>query len=162
MSDVHACLATITTQSDAQTAALAQKLAPVVRVGDTLTLSGDLGAGKTVFARALIQALAQKPEQVTSPTFTLMQSYGVQLQGKPHTLWHCDFYRLDDAREAQQLGIEELMAEHVTLIEWPENIAPYLPVARLDVRLAYGASENQRQVRFFGLDAWQDRLKAVL
>lgn len=98
---------------EAATAALAQLLAPLLRQGDVLALQGDLGAGKTTFARALINALEGPVEEVPSPTFTLVQTY----QRGELEIWHFDLYRLEDPEEAWELGIEEAFSEGVSLIE---------------------------------------------
>ncbi len=136
---------------------LARKLALLLAPGDTITLRGDLGAGKTSFARALICAVAPGKPEVTSPTFTLMQSYDVVLASGPETLWHLDLYRLESATEAEALGLEELWP-HVVLIEWPEILGDGLPTERLDIALGFGDSENTRHLTFGGNDAWRQRL----
>ncbi|PZP84460.1 MAG: tRNA (adenosine(37)-N6)-threonylcarbamoyltransferase complex ATPase subunit type 1 TsaE [Azospirillum brasilense] len=112
----------------AATAALAQRLAPRLRAGDTLLLMGDLGAGKTTFTQALVQALSAAPVDVTSPTFTLVQDYPVQLaSGEACTLYHYDLYRIEDERALIELGMDDA-AEALRVIEWPErmgsNFAP--------------------------------------
>jgi tRNA threonylcarbamoyladenosine biosynthesis protein TsaE len=132
----------------AATEALARRLASVVRVGDVIAVSGGLGAGKTAFARAFIRARAAASPalEVPSPTFTLVQLY--ELPGAP--VWHFDLYRLVAADEAWELGLEEALAEAITLIEWPERLGSLLPVERLDVALLPGRSPNSRRVRIEG------------
>jgi tRNA threonylcarbamoyladenosine biosynthesis protein TsaE len=121
--------------------ALAVRLAAPARPGDTFALMGELGAGKTALARAFIGALARRegaaePEDVPSPTFTLMQSYELgDMQ-----VFHFDLYRLKSPEEALELGIEDACAEGVALIEWPERLGRYLPPDRIDVRLAITGS----------------------
>ena len=100
--------------SESQIAALAATLAAALRPGDIVALSGDLGAGKTTFARAVIGALGWEGE-VPSPTFTLVQPYDTDPE-----VWHVDLYRLDDPREADALGLFETDA--VLLVEWPERL----------------------------------------
>src|SRR6266545_4055555 len=107
---------------------IANSLAP----GDLVTLSGDLGAGKTTFARALIRYLAGDPAiEVPSPTFTLMQSYDLpQFQ-----LIHADFYRLSGPAELTELGFDDLPEDAVILVEWADRAAGFLPADRLDIAL---------------------------
>ena len=137
---------------------LARSLAAQLRSGDIITLSGDVGAGKTTFARSLIEALAPQVGEVTSPTFTLMQPYDVSLaNGQQDTLWHLDLYRLKHPEETGGLGLEELWP-HVTLIEWPEIIEKRLPPERLDIGFDFGDSENTRRLVFSGNEVWRQRL----
>jgi tRNA threonylcarbamoyl adenosine modification protein YjeE len=135
------------------TEGLAAFLAPLARVGDVVALEGELGAGKTVFARAFIHALGGI-EEVPSPTFTLVQVY--ELAGGP--VYHFDLYRISDPEEAYELGIEEAFADGITLIEWPENLGGLLPAERLDVALAMGADENARRVVVRGHGDWAQRI----
>jgi len=139
--------------------ALARRLAALLAPGDTMALRGDLGAGKTSFARALIRAIAPEKTEVTSPTYTLMQSYDVTLESGPETLWHLDLYRLEDAKEADALGLEELWP-HVVIIEWPGIIDSQLPESRLDVTLDFSGTDL-RSIAFHGNDAWRQRLAAL-
>jgi tRNA threonylcarbamoyladenosine biosynthesis protein TsaE len=141
---------------ESETAALAARLAPLLRRGDVVTLSGDLGSGKTSFARALLRALGHRGE-VPSPTFTLAQVYDVA----PCPLWHLDLYRLTAADEALEIGIEEALAEAITLIEWPEVAGALLPAGRLDIRFDFAASETVRRVTLTGRGDWLRRLAAL-
>src|SRR5215467_3932470 len=132
----------LTTSSDASfsvvlpdehtTARLTIDVANALAGGDLVTLSGDLGAGKTTFARALIRYLAGDAAiEVPSPTFTLMQSYDLpQFQ-----LIHADFYRLSSAAELAELGFDDLPEGAVVLVEWPDRAAGHLPADRLDIAL---------------------------
>jgi tRNA threonylcarbamoyladenosine biosynthesis protein TsaE len=128
--------------------ALASRLAAPAQAGDTFALTGELGAGKTALARAFIGAVAARegapmPEDVPSPTFTLMQTYDfgdVQV-------FHFDLYRLKSPEDALELGIEDACADGIALIEWPERLGRYLPTDRIDVRLAItGASSRQAEI----------------
>ena len=101
---------------EAATAALARRLAGAAGPGDILLLSGDLGAGKTAFARAFIQARMPEPEPVPSPTFTLVQTYLTP----EAEIWHADLYRLGDASEFWELGLLEAGPGAILLVEWPE------------------------------------------
>ncbi len=115
------------------TKALAEKLAARVALGDVLALKGDLGAGKTAFARYLIQALAGAEVEVASPTYTLLQTYDVKLG----QVWHYDLYRIENERALDELALEDATA-HLVLIEWPERLGGYrLPItATLEFVLA--------------------------
>lgn len=143
---------------EAATAALAARLAPLLRPGDLVALGGDLGAGKTAFARALINALPGAPEEVPSPTFTLVQLY----ERGDLSVWHFDLYRLDRADEVWELGLEEALAEGVSLVEWPERLGPQLPRDRLEIALrAPDAEGARRQVRLTGHGRWRARLQEL-
>ncbi len=137
---------------EAATARLAAALAPLARGRDVIALWGDLGAGKTSFARAFIRALTEADQEVPSPTFSLVQTYDTA-QGV--ALWHFDLYRLAGSEEALELGIEEAFAEGITLIEWPERLGDFLPEKRLDLALEPGPEPTSRQASLYG---WTDRL----
>ena len=146
--------------SEADTKALARRLAAAARMGDVIALFGDLGAGKTLFARAFINALPGPQghpveEEVPSPTFTLVQTY----ERQPCEVWHFDLYRLEDPEEAWELGLEEAFAEALSLIEWPERLGRILPRSALRVRLSQEGDE--RRVRFEGDESWRRRLEAI-
>lgn len=129
-------------------------LAGLARPGDVFALWGDLGAGKTTFARGFISALLPKEEPVPSPTFTLVQSY----PSSRGDIWHFDLYRLKLAEEAYELGIEDAFIAGISLIEWPERLGGLLPRQRLDVTLAPGATPESRRLTLAGGGAWADRL----
>ena len=134
------------------TVALAARVAGVAARGDVIALSGPLGAGKTVFARAFIRARGGIGE-VPSPTFTLVQTYELP----DGAVWHFDCYRLKEADEAWELGIEDAFRDGISLIEWPERIETLLPADRLKVELAPGAVSGSRRA---ALSGWGDRLDA--
>ena len=114
------------THSEDETQAVARALAETLRSGDVVLLSGMLGAGKTAFVRGLAAGLGIDPEEVSSPTFTLVHEY----RGGRLTLYHADLYRLDRAA-ADDLGLEELgVADGVLAVEWPERLAHASPSAR--------------------------------
>ena len=143
----------------AATEALARRVAPLLRAGDLVALWGDLGSGKTSFARALIGALpaadpAVEPEEVPSPTFTLVQIY----DRRPAPVWHFDLYRIRDPEEVLELGFEQALAEAVSLVEWPERLGALLPEDRLDLRLDFGPAPEARVARLEGHGAWAARL----
>ena len=143
------------------TGALARRIAAIARCGDVIALAGDLGSGKTCFARAFINALPGGPEseEVPSPTFTLVQRY----DRAPAEVWHFDLYRLNRPEEAFELGIEEAFVEGVTLIEWPERLGPLLPAERLEVAFSFAAAADvdSRGATLTGYGAWAERLCGV-
>ncbi|MFN3700674.1 MAG: tRNA (adenosine(37)-N6)-threonylcarbamoyltransferase complex ATPase subunit type 1 TsaE [Alphaproteobacteria bacterium] len=122
---------------ESDTIALARRLAPSLRNGDILCLSGTLGMGKSVFARALIRHLCGDDTlEVPSPTFTLVQHYEI---AHPHTetgaaqLWHFDLYRLKDPEEIYELGWEDALYDGISLVEWPERLGALKPRHAIDV-----------------------------
>ena len=111
---------------------LAVDVANSLQRGDFVTLSGDLGAGKTTFARMLIRHLASDPGmEVPSPTFTLIQAYDLP----PFPLAHIDLYRLSEAAELAELGFDDLPVGAAVLLEWPDRASSFLPADRLDIEL---------------------------
>jgi tRNA threonylcarbamoyladenosine biosynthesis protein TsaE len=117
---------------------LAAHLAPFLRARDVVGLQGDLGAGKTTFARALLHALGID-EDVPSPTFTLVQNYA----GKVFPIYHFDLYRLKSASELEEIGWDDACADGLVLVEWPERAASYMPHDGLDILFNIG-SQNHR------------------
>ena len=132
----------VTTQSDSETVALGSEFAAQLRGGDIVALHGNLGAGKTVFARGVARGLGID-EPVTSPTFTVVQEY----QGPKLRLYHIDLYRLQDEHDALAFGIEDFLndPEAVTLLEWAERIAGLLPADHHAVHIE-SPSADTRQV----------------
>jgi len=121
--------------------ALAEAVGALLRPGDVVVLAGDLGSGKTTFAKGVGRALAVD-EPIVSPTFTIVRQYDGRLP-----LVHVDVYRLDHLQELHDLGLEELIDdEAVTLVEWGDAVAAYLPPDRLEVRLEAGAGDDDRAV----------------
>jgi tRNA threonylcarbamoyladenosine biosynthesis protein TsaE len=141
---------------EAATAALATRLAAIARRGDVIALRGELGVGKTSFARAFIRALGGTGE-VPSPTFTLVQVYELPAA----TVWHFDAYRLRDPQEAWELGIEDAFAEGLSLVEWPERFGELLPARRLEVALSQGATASARRAIIDAPAEWADRLAGL-
>ena len=125
---------------------IAAQLARYTRQGDCVALNGDLGAGKTQFARGFIKAHAPLAD-VTSPTFTLVQTY----PSDSAVIWHFDLYRLEKAADIFETGMDDALRDGITLIEWPDMIADSLPETTLRVQIAYGQSENERLISFTSL-----------
>jgi N-acetylmuramate 1-kinase len=138
---------------------LARDLAPVLKAGDLVTLSGDLGAGKTAFARALIRQIAGDPElEVSSPTFTLIQLYDTP----SFPIVHADLYRIGHASELEELGWDEAPDGALVLVEWPEKAGDALPADRLDIRFVHaGKSETARRATLIGTGEWSRRLRRI-
>jgi tRNA threonylcarbamoyladenosine biosynthesis protein TsaE len=126
----------------AATAALARRLARMLRPGDVVALSGDLGAGKTEFARALIRTLAgDDAAEAPSPTFTLVQTYDAPA-GRIH---HFDLYRIRSPDELTEIGWEEALDDGIVLAEWPARAGTFLPARRLDIAFAFGDGPTARR-----------------
>jgi tRNA threonylcarbamoyladenosine biosynthesis protein TsaE len=144
-------------EDEAATAALACRLGPLLRPGDVLALRGDLGAGKTAFARALIQSLGDPDDEVPSPTFTLVQIY----ETPAGSIWHFDLYRLSGADEVIELGWDEVRADGIALVEWPDRLGSLLPADRLDIAISFSTSPSARRASLTGYGTWADRLELL-
>jgi N-acetylmuramate 1-kinase len=141
----------IESSDETATLSFAAAQAAWLEPGDFIALSGDLGAGKTAFARGLIRALVEAPDLETpSPTFTLMQVY----EAPKGPVVHSDFYRLRGAAELENIGWEEAIAGAIAIVEWPERIAEALPADRLEVAIRFdaarGADFRMLELRGFG------------
>jgi N-acetylmuramate 1-kinase len=141
----------LTLADETATAHLMADLALLISPGDVITLSGDLGAGKTAAARAMIRYLAGDDAlEVPSPTFTLAQTYDLP----PFPLVHADLYRVNEAEELEEIGLSPLPEATVALIEWPERVPEALPEDRIDITLtpdpALGPTARTAQVTGHG------------
>ena len=133
------------TRSTDETLELARAVGELLRPGDVISLVGDLGAGKTVFARGVARALGVT-ELVVSPTFTIVREYEGRVP-----LVHVDVYRIDAVQELHDLGFEEVVRDDaVTIVEWGDMIDGLLPGDRLDIRLTPGAADDERVVEIEG------------
>ena len=142
--------------NETATAHLMADLALLIGPGDVITLSGDLGAGKTAAARALIRYLAADDAiEVPSPTFTLVQAYDLP----PFQLLHADLYRINDASELEEIGLSPLPEGTVALIEWPERAPAALPSDRIDIALSHrpalGSTARAAEITGYGKAAAQ-------
>ena len=135
-------------RSVAQTDDFARRIAPELRAGDTIALKGELGAGKTTLARAILRALGAEGE-VPSPSFTLVQEY----ETPRLKVLHCDLYRVGNTAEVDELGIEDALSESAVLIEWPERAKTHIPENALWIEMEiYG--ESERRMTVSGAERW--------
>ncbi|MDV7141299.1 tRNA (adenosine(37)-N6)-threonylcarbamoyltransferase complex ATPase subunit type 1 TsaE [Tropicimonas sp. TH_r6] len=142
------------------TEALGQAVSALLQPGDTLLLSGPIGAGKSHLARSAIRALMARadepPEDIPSPTYTLVQTY----PAGEIELWHADLYRLTDPSEVLELGLEEGLSEGICFVEWPDRLGSAAPPDALQIVLQ--AKGDGRIARLTGpADRWSDRLSAL-
>jgi tRNA threonylcarbamoyladenosine biosynthesis protein TsaE len=145
------------THSAEETHSLAQGIGALLRAGDVVVLEGELGTGKTVFAKGIAVALGIT-EPVVSPTFTVVREYDA-----PLPLVHVDVYRLDHLQELHDLGFDDLVgSDAVTVVEWGDHVSALLPADRLDVRLEPGDGDDDRVVTITcaGL-SWPSRRAAL-
>jgi tRNA threonylcarbamoyl adenosine modification protein YjeE len=136
------------------TARLGAGIAAALRTGDAVALWGDLGAGKTTLARAILRALGVS-EDVPSPTFTIVQGYDTP----GLTVSHYDLYRVKQPREMQELGFDDALDQGAVLVEWPERAPEILPPEALHVRL--GLQDGGRAARLTGPMRWESVLRHV-
>ncbi len=154
---------TVALADEEATRRLMVDIAAALAPGDLITLSGDLGAGKTTFARALIRHLAgDQTVEVPSPTFTLMQAYDLPR----FNLVHADLYRLSGPAELAELGFEDITPSAVTLLEWPDRAAGFLPPDRLDIALTLSPQQgptfrNARVTGYGTMAARAERIAAI-
>lgn len=127
--------------SEEDTTRLGRWFAPRLGAGDIVALDGPIGAGKTHFARALIRARLGFPEDVPSPTFTLIQTYQADVD-----IWHTDLYRLTHPDEVLELGLDDAFQTAICLIEWPERMGSLLPTSAIRLRLIPDADQRLAEV----------------
>ena len=137
----------ITAKNQEETQRAAQNFAENLQAGNVVLLSGTLGAGKSVFARALIRTLTgDETMEVPSPTFTLVQTY----ETSRGPLWHFDLYRLKDAEEVYELGWEDVLGEAILVVEWPERLGALKPAQHIDIRIKI--DDNDPDTRTIQID----------
>jgi tRNA threonylcarbamoyladenosine biosynthesis protein TsaE len=144
----------IFSRSPEQTRRLGMRLGKMLQAGDLVCLQGDLGAGKTTLVQGVAQGWGAL-DPVSSPTFVLVNVYR---RPDASQFFHLDAYRLESASEAEELDLDNLLGQGPLVVEWPERIAPILPVEHLWAQLEY-ESEEQRSMRFA---ADGDRYKHLL
>ncbi|MFK7762446.1 MAG: tRNA (adenosine(37)-N6)-threonylcarbamoyltransferase complex ATPase subunit type 1 TsaE [Roseobacter sp.] len=138
-----------------ETARFAASLGATLTEGDIILLTGDVGAGKTHFARYLIQSILTTPEDVPSPTFTLVQTYDTHAG----MLWHADLYRLSSTQEIEELGLVDAFESAICLVEWPDRLGTLAPDKALSLTFADGQTDNARRVTAaWSVPIWSERL----
>ncbi|KIC49771.1 tRNA (adenosine(37)-N6)-threonylcarbamoyltransferase complex ATPase subunit type 1 TsaE [Tateyamaria sp. ANG-S1] len=138
------------------TARAARAIGEDLRPGDVLLLEGDVGAGKTHFARALIKSVLLQVEDVPSPTFTLVQIYDT----KHGPLWHTDLYRISSDTEIDELGLFDAFETAICLVEWPDRLGTMMPADALNIHI--DAQGDARSARLSWTDTrWAERLSKV-
>jgi tRNA threonylcarbamoyladenosine biosynthesis protein TsaE len=146
-----------TSFSPDHTTTCAAGLAKLLGPGDVILLEGDVGAGKTHFARALIQTILDTAEDVPSPTFTLVQTYAA---GSVE-IWHADLYRLTSAQEVDELGLVDAFETDICLVEWPDRLGALAPDDALTLHFTQGATDEAREITAtWSGDRWTTRLEA--
>ncbi len=145
--------------NELETNNLGAALSKFARIGDFFALYGDLGAGKTTFARGIIGALCHENE-VPSPTFTILQTY----ESHEGAVWHFDLYRLKSPGEVYELGWEEIQ-NAICLVEWPQMAGALLPSNRIEIRLEFIAAGRIANISIFGngdfTQYWQKCLESI-
>ncbi len=154
MTDSHTF--TLEAENENRTASIAAAIAGLAGAGDVIALAGDLGSGKSVFARAFIYALGGSGD-VPSPTFTLVQMYELA----PANVFHFDLWRLEKPEDALELDMDDAFHDGISLIEWPTRLGAYLPPRRLLITFKYGASEDARLLHLDAPDDWAGRIERV-
>ncbi len=145
----------IASASADQTAELAAVLAPALVSGDVILLQGDVGAGKTHFARALIQSVLGVAEDVPSPTFTLVQTYPAPVCD----IWHADLYRLTSIQEVEELGLVDAFETDICLVEWPDRLGQLAPAHALTLAIRTSATDEARMINASWTDVkWDNKV----
>ena len=141
-----------------ETKALAKRIRENLQNGDIVLLKGEIGAGKSHFARSLIQAAMDKVEDVPSPTFTLVQTYDT-LVG---SIWHADLYRLSDQSEVFELGLIDAFGNDIVLIEWPDRLGYLEPQDALTIELIILENDKREVIFSTSSCVWEARLEKTL
>ncbi|MEE2761407.1 MAG: tRNA (adenosine(37)-N6)-threonylcarbamoyltransferase complex ATPase subunit type 1 TsaE [Pseudomonadota bacterium] len=146
---------TIDTTNEGDTRAIAGTIAGISAGGDIIGLAGELGSGKTAFARGFIHALGNTGE-IPSPTFTLVQIYNFA-----DRVFHFDLYRLEKPEDAFELDLDDAFHSGISLIEWPEKLGPYLPSRRLMITMEFGQQEGARRLHMEAPSRWAARIQGL-
>ena len=141
-----------------ETKDIATKFKENLRNGDIILLKGKIGAGKSHFARSLIQAAMDKIEDVPSPTFTLVQTYYTTVG----PMWHADLYRLNDHNDVFELGLFDAFGHEIVLIEWPERLGYLEPSDALTVEIIILENDKREVIFSTASDIWKERLEKIL
>lgn len=144
-------------KNDNDTWRLGKELSKLMCPGDTVLLYGDIGAGKSLLCRSLILELLEYPEDIPSPTFTLVQTYHAPVG----EIWHCDLYRLGHEYDLIELGLIETFQSAITLVEWAERLASLTPDDALAISFQI-FSEVEREIQLSWSDEkWTERLETL-
>lgn len=152
---------TLVSGSPEHTQKIAALLAPGLVPGDTVLLSGDIGTGKSHFARSLIQARLAAvgiSEDIPSPTYTLVQTYSDDITD----IWHADLYRLTQSHEIFELGLQDAFQTAICLVEWPDRLGSLRPDKALTIQFELGATENSRRLTFKAGNEWAAKVLPVI
>ena len=149
---------TLISNGPLETKALALRIRENLQNGDIVLLKGEIGAGKSHFARSLIQAAMDKVEEVPSPTFTLVQTYDTVVG----SIWHADLYRLNDQSEVFELGLIDAFGNDIVLIEWPDRLGYLEPQDALTIELVILENDKREVIFSTSSCVWEARLEKTL
>ena len=141
-----------------ETEELASALKENLQNGDIILLKGEIGAGKSLFARSLIQSTMDQVEEVPSPTFTIVQTYETKLG----SIWHADLYRLTDQSEIFELGLIDAFVSEIVIVEWPERLGHLEPQDALTVEIIILENDKREVIFSSNSSIWKVRLEKTL
>ena len=141
-----------------ETEELASALKENLQNGDIILLKGEIGAGKSLFARSLIQSTMDQVEEVPSPTFTIVQTYETKLG----SIWHADLYRLTDQSEIFELGLIDAFVSEIVIVEWPERLGHLEPQDALTVEIVILENDKREVIFSTNSSMWKARLEKTL
>ena len=141
-----------------ETEELASALKENLQNGDIILLKGEIGAGKSLFARSLIQTAMDQVEEVPSPTFTIVQTYETKLG----SIWHADLYRLTDQSEIFELGLIDAFVSEIVIVEWPERLGHLEPQDALTVEIIILENDKREVIFSTNSSMWKVRLEKTL
>ena len=141
-----------------ETEELASALKENLQNGDIILLKGEIGAGKSLFARSLIQSTMDQVEEVPSPTFTIVQTYETKLG----SIWHADLYRLTDQSEIFELGLIDAFVSEIVIVEWPERLGHLEPQDALTVEIIILENDKREVIFSSNSSRWKVRLEKTL
>ena len=141
-----------------ETEELASALKENLQNGDIILLKGEIGAGKSLFARSLIQSTMDQVEEVPSPTFTIVQTYETKLG----SIWHADLYRLTDQSEIFELGLIDAFVNEIVIVEWPDRLGHLEPQDALTVEIVILENDKREVIFSTNSSMWKARLEKTL
>ena len=141
-----------------ETEELASALKENLQNGDIILLKGEIGAGKSLFARSLIQSAMDQVEEVPSPTFTIVQTYETKLG----SIWHADLYRLTDQSEIFELGLIDAFVNEIVIVEWPDRLGHLEPQDALTVEIVILENDKREVIFSTNSSMWKARLEKTL